>query len=354
MSKLVKSNSVILDEAAYEVPISRYEYEDKYIDEEAEAVPEYKEPEEEPEKISEETEKKIGQEEISQESLIKNLREMITENNNQAQDKTSGLIGEEIIAQAQRTAELIIKHTLESAKFELTNVIAQGYADGFAEGKNEALAVIEPALAKIAVLTESVARIQDLMLGNFKDAIFSIISEISSKIIHREINASDEYLLELYKDAVKRIKAEEFVTVTVGESQIDFAVRNVDLFKAAVSHVQDFKIIAEKDADRGTMVVETARSMADSSCYIQEEKIDAVLEQLKDTLVIPQSAEEIEELAKIKNMREENLDYLNSLNYDYNNEEDPGLENFGNLENFNYENAENLSDINSAEINNVG
>jgi hypothetical protein len=149
----------------------------------------------------------------------------------------------------------------------------------------------------------------------------------------------------LFKDAVKSIKVEEFVTLTVSESQIDFATRNTDLFKAAVSNVKDFKIIAEKDANSGTMIVETASSMADASYYVQEEKIDAILEQMKDTLIIPQSAEEIEELEKIKNMREENLDYLNSL--DYNFEENINLENYENIDS---ENAENLSDINIAEI----
>ena len=328
MSKLVKSGSVIFKPDAYEIPISQY---DSYA-EELEIPENIIEPEEEHEIIDEVTEE-IKREEIDKESLKNFALETIEEYSNQVQGKTSKLIGEEIIAQSQRTAELIVKHTLESAKFELTSVISQGYADGFAEGKSEAVSVIEPALAKIAVLTESIANLQDLMLESFKDGIFSIISEISNKIIHREIEAGDEYMLELYKDAVKSIKAEEFVTVTVSESQIDFAVRNADLFKAAVSHIQDFKIAAEKDADRGTMIVETARSMADSSYYIQEDKIARILEQLKNTLVIPQSEEEIDEIEKIKNMRDENLGYLNSLNYG----ED--------LENFNYENLENVSDI---------
>jgi flagellar biosynthesis/type III secretory pathway protein FliH len=304
MSKLVKSSAVILDSSAYMLPVTRPEIHEDIIDE-ADAAEELPEDEIESEDIPEKERKaavneeiKAKREEIDKEALKNFAHEIISEHSSQTQGRTSELVGEEIITQAQRTAELIINHTLESAKFELTNVIAQAYADGFAEGKAEALSVIEPALGKLAGLTEAVANIQDMMLDNFKDGIFSIISEISSKIIHREISAGDEYLLELYKDALKSIKAEEFVTVTVGESQIDFAVRNADIFKEAVSHIQDFRIIAEKDAKPGTMIVETAKSIADASYYIQEEKIDVILQQLKDTLIIPQSAEEIEELEK--------------------------------------------------------
>ena len=336
MSKLVKRSNVIVAEKAYEVPVSRNKYEQEQLQEDM--VREL-----EQDKPVAEIKSRPVREDIIGETLIKKLGEIIADNNNQAQDMAGSLMSEEIIAQAKRTAELIVKHTLESAKFELTNVIAQGYADGFAEGKSEARSVIEPALGKLALLNEAAASVQDIMLADFKDGMFAIISEISSKIVHREISSGDEYLLELYKDALKSIKAEEFVTVTVSESQIDFAVRNADLFKEAVSHVQDFKIVPEKDAGRGTMIVETARSMADASYYVQEEKIDLILEQLRDTLVIPQSAQEIEELEKIKSMREENLDYLNSLNnnLDYNDSSELNFD----LENFNFENQENLSDI---------
>jgi flagellar assembly protein FliH len=354
MSKLVKGHAVLVDSAAYEVPISRddyyYEPEEELEDiEDIEEAEDIEEPAEEPEEPGESDEERRAREQMQQEAMLKTLaREIIVEHSNQTQGKTSELVGEEIIAQAQKTAELIINHTLESTKREFDNVIAQGYADGFAEGRSEALSVIDPALGKLALLTEAVAKAQDLMLENFKDGIFSIISEISSKIVHREVNSGDEYLLGLFKEAVKKIKVEEFVTVTVSESQIDFAVRNADLFKSAVASVKDFKIVGEKDAKGGTMIVETAKAMADASYYVQQDKIDAILEQMKDALIIPQSAEEIAELEKIKSMREENLDYLNSLNYNYS-EEDIDPENYEILENIDGENLENLSDINIAE-----
>lgn len=369
MSKLHKGYAVVIEQKPYEIPIKRYEndVQDDDIsdisDENPEETEDIEDAEEETEPENQEisdisnnrkdtTNKKSKREEINQEAMLKNLaREIITEHSSLTQEKTKELLGEEIIAQAHKTAELIVNHTLETTKSELTNVIAQGYADGFAEGKNEALSVIEPALGKLARLTESITKIQDLMLENFRDGIFSIISEISNKIIHKEISSGDEYLLELFKDAVKSIKVDGFVTVTVSESQVDFVVRNIDLFKAAVSEVKDFRVLSEKDANRGTMIVETAKTMADASYYVQEEKIDAILEEMKNTLVIPQSVEEIEELEKIKSMREENLGYLNSLN-DYNNYDGENLnsQDYENLENVYNENLENLSDINIAEI----
>ena len=390
LSKLLKSGWVVVVPVPFEIQTGRYdsvaeaeedieEMEDEDTGETGEAgdtaepdgggaaekKPAYVSPEEAA-KIREETERKLRSEQkMNQEALINNFKQAFENHSSRVQEKILGLIGDEIIAQARRTAELIVSHTLETTKFEMTNVIAQGYADGFAEGKNEALSVIEPALAKIAALLESVLKVQDLMLDNFRHGIFSIISEISSKIIHKEISSGDEYLMELFNDAVKSIKVEEFVTVTVSDSQVDFVVRNTDIFKSAVSNIADFKIVSEKDASRGTMIVETAKTIADASYYVQEEKIDEIIEQMKDTLIIPQSAEEIAELEKIRRMREENLDYLNMQ--EYQNSENPetpenleNLENIENLENLenidgqisdsDSENPENLSDINIAGV----
>ena len=355
LSKLLKNRSVVIGQT-YEVPIHRYEaeyYEEHEDESEEEAADGGDEEQAAEERVSDAARRQAAalqkerereqreRERARQEAQLKNLaNQVLEEHSTQTQEKVAGLLSDEIVAQAHKTAELIVNHTLEATRFEMTNVIAQGYADGFAEGKNEALSVIEPALAKLAVFFESMASIQDLMLENFKDGMFSIISEISSKLIHRNISSGDEYLIELFNDAVKSIKVEEFVTVTVSESQVDFAVRNADLFKAAVSHVQDFKIVSDKEASRGTMIVETARTIADSSVYVQEEKIDEILAQMRDTLIIPQSAEEIEELEKIKSMRAENLDYLNLQDnlQDYENIEDIYDENL-------LENLENVSDI---------
>ena len=361
LSKLVKRYLVILEETAYEVPISHYEYdyEDEYTDEiygieepEDEDAEDFEETEEYTETAEtaetkeifreerpygyEDTKKRTKRDEpektneINEETLKSLAREVITEYSGIEREKTNELVAGVIVAQAQKTAELIINHTLESAKQEFSNVTDRGYSDGFAEGRKEALSTLEPALKKIAALTESIAKVQDLMIENFKDGIFSIISEISSKIIHREIDSNDEYLIELYRDALKTIKVEEFVTLTVSESQLDFAVRNADLFKEAVSGIKDFKIISDKDAHRGTLIVETASTIADASHYVQEEKIDEILEQIRKNLVIPQSSEELEEIEKIKTIHAENSGYQNGVNGT--NGHDEILEDFGDLD----------------------
>gem|GEM_PF-6761918 len=207
--------------------------------------------------------------------------------------ETVELIGEEIIAQAQKTAEIIISHTLESTKQELDIAITQGYNDGYSEGKSEALKIIEPSLLKIKILVDSIKKMQDKMLDEFKDGMFNMISDISSKILHKEIDEKDEYLVELFADAVKNIKTESFVTVTVSGAQIDFTLRNIDLFRSQVANINDFKIVPDKNAVKGTMVVETANALADASYAVQQEKINLIISQMKENLSVLESSEEI-------------------------------------------------------------
>lgn len=309
-SKIVKGYSVNLAEDKFTIPVSPPELEIE-IEIESELDEDIENPEEDidtgvdidekkPEKIEKPAEKMLSQQrEISpQEAEIKDLQadilahmEKLGELTEKAKEieSTSRLIGEEIIGQAQRTADLVINHTLESAKTELNNALSQGYSDGFEAGKNEAMNIISPALDKIKIMNDAVLQIQDKMLEDFRDEMFNIIAEISKKILHREIDEKDEYLITLFSDAVKDIRAENYVTVTVSEAQADFAVRNIDLFRAKVANIEDFKIIPDKNADRGTMIVETAKTVADASFNVQIESINNILDRMKENLLIPAS-----------------------------------------------------------------
>jgi len=255
--KIIKSSSVVIDEN-YTIPVTA---EPDLEIEEPEEYGQYEEPA--AEKITPEPEKEAVT--IDGEAIKKEIIEQAH-------------------SQARRTADLIVSHTLETAKAELDAAIAKGYSDGFESGRSEALGVVAPALEKIGLLADAVTRAQDSMLEEFRDEIFGIIAEISRKVLHREIDEKDEYLLVLFEDALKDIKAEEFVTVTVGESQAEFALRNIDLFKAQVANIDDFKIIADKDAGRGTMIVETAKSVADASFEVQLGEVEVILERMKEKL----------------------------------------------------------------------
>ena len=207
--------------------------------------------------------------------------------------ESAQLRGEEIIQYAAQTAELIITHTLDNTKAELSNAITAGYTDGFETGRNEALKIVEPALNKINILTETISRLQDKMLYEFRDSMFNIISEISNKIVHKEINENNYYLVGLFSDAIQDIKAEEFVTITVAESEVTVAMRNQNLFLAEIPHIKDFKILADKNAGKGTMIVETEKTVADASVDVQLERVNYYLEQMKEKLNIPQTLDDI-------------------------------------------------------------
>ena len=247
-----------------------------------------------------------------QESEILAHMERLEELSNQAKEieRTSKLVADKIIAQAQRTADIIVSHTVENAKTELNEVMSQGYSYGYEAGRAEAMNIIEPALNKIALLTEAVKQMQDKMLEDFKDEMFDIISEISKKIIHKEINENDEYLLSLFGDAVKDIRAENYVTVTVSESQADFAIRNIDLFKEKVANIEDFRIIADENSERGTMIVETVKTVSDASVNIQAEAIDNIIDRMKENFSLMLSSfENADNLKNLSNLNADNFDY---------------------------------------------
>ena len=210
----------------------------------------------------------------------------------------------ELIRNATETAELIITHTLDGAKAELGNAISAGYSDGFETGRHEALKVVEPALNKIGILTETINRLQDKMLYEFRDSMFSMISVIAKKVVHKEIDEDNHYLVALFSDAIQDVKAEEFVTITVAESELTVATRNEKLFLAEIPHIKEnhFKILPDKNETKGTMIVETEKAVVDSSIDAQLERVDYFLAMIKENLDIPKTVDDVISHTSLKNI----------------------------------------------------
>lgn len=332
LSKVLKRHSVVIDDTKkFTIPISGMPKEEPELEPEPEFEPGFKteieegtekiiepqpmqweiipvqkpEPEAEPEN-TEEQQPKVPRREydfedfnFAEEDVIEEQTAIEEKIQRVAEAEAEELIenarnkSEMIISQAVETAQLIITHTLDNAKMELSNAINAGYSDGFEAGRNESLKIVEPALNKINVLAETINRLQDKMLYEFRDSMFNIISEISKKIVHKEVNEDNHYLVGLFSDAIQNIKAEDFVTVTVAESELTVATRNEKLFLAEIPYIKDFKILSDKNAIKGTMIVETEKTVVDASIYVQLEKVDYFLEQMKENLDIPKTVDDI-------------------------------------------------------------
>ena len=318
LSKIIKNYAVIKDEA-YTIPVTQPDYES--IDFEFETETDDENPE-----ISEDTDETEQKSDINPGEEPEDKTDAHVSHSHGHHVRPADILAErekelererlreEIInqakEQAQRTSDIIVNHTLETARTELNNALMQGYSDGFEAGRNEAVSIIAPALDKIRLLADSVTKAQDMMLEDFKDEMFDIIGEISQKILQREIDEKDEYLLTLFDDALKNIKAENFVTVTVSETQAGFALRNIDLFKAKIGNIEDFKIIPDKNAERGTMIVETEKTVADASFSVQMEEIDAILENMKENMAVP----DLSDVSDLSDLSEQTVEFDESLN----------------------------------------
>lgn len=187
---------------------------------------------------------------------------------------------------AYRSAEIILNHTLSSARDKLEEAERIGYSQGFEEGKRQAESVISPALKKIGAFMNGILKVEDDMLREFREKMFLMVSESAKKLIHKEISANDDYIVSLFSDAMRDMRAEEFVTVTVSDYDADFVTAHKQLFLSEIGNLNDFRIITDKDASKGTLIIETEKSVVDASLGIQLENIDALFEKLKMALSI--------------------------------------------------------------------
>lgn len=194
---------------------------------------------------------------------------------------------------AYRSAEIILNHTLSTAKQELEEAARQGFAEGFEEGRRQAESVIAPALKKIETFMNSIFKVEESMLYEFREKMFVMVSEAAKKLIHKEIKENDSYIVSLFSDAMRDMRAEDFVTITVSDYDIEFVTAHKHLFLSEIGELNDFKIIADKDSPKGTLIIETEKSVVDASIGVQLKNIEALFERLKLNLSIEEIKESV-------------------------------------------------------------
>lgn len=178
------------------------------------------------------------------------------------------LEAEEIVREAQEDLEKIKVSVEEKAK-------AKGYEDGISEGRKKYEKLIKEAES---IKEKAEADYIKAMDGIEADAV-DIIIDIAKKVICSEIKADRGYILNLYKEAIRKCTNKGNIVLRVSVEDYDIVESRKSEILSVVEGLDDLDIRKDLSLKEGSCLVETQFGSIDAGIQTKIEKIEKAFRQ---------------------------------------------------------------------------
>lgn len=174
----------------------------------------------------------------------------------------------EMIRQAQaaalRLVELAEAHGITIEEESRTN----GYDAGFAQGKAAADADMTEMVHTLHSLMASLREQRAATIESAEPEIVRLAMSIAERVVHDQISADPNVVVENVRSALTRLVSREVVTLRVHPSDLETMRQHRDAI-VAVSDVEHLRIVEDQRVDRGGVVVETDAGTIDAKIATQ-------------------------------------------------------------------------------------
>lgn len=174
-----------------------------------------------------------------------------------------------LISAAREEAQAIKKAAEILVKQEIEQAVKESYEKGFALGKEEARVEIEELLSEAVGFLGALKEQKDQLISENEDLIKNIALAVAKKIISTELQTNDTAFISLYRNALQDFISDEWVKITVSDSEYEFATEHSNLLLSMVKGAKYIEIKKMPAAPEGTCIVETSSGIADASVNTQ-------------------------------------------------------------------------------------
>ncbi|MEK6557334.1 MAG: FliH/SctL family protein, partial [Candidatus Margulisiibacteriota bacterium] len=163
----------------------------------------------------------------------------------------------------------------------------KGYDAGFQEGHQKGQAEFDTIKEEyIANSKELLSKIKEV--NDFKKLIFektepyllTLIKEIVRKVIAAEVSQTEDQMLMIIRDALKRVADMSSIQVRVHPQHVSFLNENKARFLSSIGTIHEMDIVADPSLDAGGCVIETDFGVVNASF---ETKMISILELINKT-----------------------------------------------------------------------
>ncbi len=168
----------------------------------------------------------------------------------------------------KEAAELI-----EDARDEVEQIEQEAYDKGFQAGikkayeenREEGTRKLVPAIDAFEMSVKELTAARTLTYKNCEAELMELLNTLSKRIIHRELSRSNEFILDVIREALKELTQQEKITIRLNSADLEYAESfKPELFKE-LRNVKSLSFESDDSLERGGCVIETNFGEIDST-----------------------------------------------------------------------------------------
>lgn len=165
------------------------------------------------------------------------------------------------------------KRQRDKEKSVFDNAKKKGYYEGFNEGKDEALRLMEDSIKNILKAASSIEQFKNILYEDVKADVIDLTLNIAQTIIKQIVSTNYDALRVIIADAVN--KASETINFTIYLNTLDYNTinKNPDLIKNFIAKEVNIEFLPDPNILPGNVIVKTDFGEIDARIISQIEQI---------------------------------------------------------------------------------
>jgi len=170
-----------------------------------------------------------------------------------------------------------VMDVLAEARAEAEQLRETAMAEGFAAGRADALAALEPALAALTQAVEDVRAQQVQVAEQLERRAVDFAMALAQKVVASTLAVEPERVVDAVTHALRGLVERERVTVLVNPDDLDIVREAMDGLKASLGGMEHCVVEAERRVGRGGCVVRTPVGDVDARIETKLERAGEVV-----------------------------------------------------------------------------
>lgn len=199
-------------------------------------------------------------------------------------------LSDEILVQLEKQKEDLLqqykKEAEQKAQAFYQSEMEKARQEGLKAAEIEAEQVLDTAKQKYDEILEEAVQIKEAAATDYKETIKSAEKEIvelsvyiAEKIINTEVNKSDDYIINIIKDAMERVVSKDDVILRLSPEDYITVTSNKKYWVTKIKGLGEIKIEEDTAMEPGGCIIDTPYGMMDAGMSVRMDKIQkAILE----------------------------------------------------------------------------
>jgi len=231
---------------------------------------------------------KVGLSSYKTASVGKVIRPQPEQAKTESEPKIEEVSHEQEIENLEKLREELLQKYLQEAEEKAQNYyqseMEKAYNDGLKSAEAQINQLLAEAQQKYDQLLEEALKIKEEAARDYKETIKAAEKEVielsiyvAEKIINTEVNKSDDYIINIIKDAMERVVSKEDVILKLCPEDYITVISNKKYWMTKIKGLGEILIEEDSSLESGDCIVDTPYGTIDAGIKVRMDKIQKAI-----------------------------------------------------------------------------